>query len=253
MKIWILLLGSAMFAMDVLAQSDSVDLEKLRRESGVDPTRVQSRAGYSILVQDLPENAGIITNRFSLNLGVSRWTFVVKAESVTRTPDVPGTGFHSGFGDIRFNVLNAFFVTEKHALAGNVEFSIPTGGTRYGSGYFSATPAMTYSYTFNPTLFFAIQPQYSFDIMKDPAYPELSVVTIRSFVAKFTKSGYFFVFEPRPIFDLASKKTDFVISPIIGKALGAGFNLIGLAEIALTENLRNNRGQIFQLGVNKNF
>ena len=155
--------------------------------------------------------------------------------------------------DIRFNLLNAFFVSAKHALAGNIEFAIPTGGTRYGLGYFSATPALTYSFTFNPTLFFAIQPQYSFDIMKDPAYPELSVLTIRSFLAKFTKTGFFFVFEPRPIIDLANQKTDLVLSPIVGKALGGGFNLIGLAEIALTENLRNQRGQVFQLGINKNF
>ena len=33
---------SALFAQ---TNADSVDLEKLRRESGVDPTRVQSRAG----------------------------------------------------------------------------------------------------------------------------------------------------------------------------------------------------------------
>lgn len=232
---------------------DSARIEKLRTESGVDPTRVQSRIGYSILVQDLPAEKGIITNRASLTMGVNRWSLGIKAESVTRTPEVAGTGFKSGFGDIRFNVLNAFFVKGKHALAANAEFAIPTGGQQYGTGYFSVTPALTYSYTINPTLFLAFQPQYTFDIMKDPLYPELSVITIRCFLAKFTKSGMFFVFEPRPIFDLANNKTDFVLSPIIGKSLGGGFNLIALAEIATTSNLKTNRGQVYQFGFNKNF
>jgi hypothetical protein len=160
----------------------------------------------------LPDD-GIITNRASLTMGVNRWSLAIKAESLTRTPTIPGTGFKSGFGDIRFNVLNAFFVKGKHALAANAEFAIPTGGQQYGAGYFSVTPALTYSYTIHPTLFLAFQPQYSFSIMKDPAFPDLSVVTLRSFLAKFTQSGFFFVFEPRPIFDLGNNKTDFVLSP----------------------------------------
>lgn len=186
-------------------------------------------------------------------MGVNRWSLALKAESVTRKPAIPGEGFNSGFGDMRFNILNAFFVKGKHALAANAEFVIPTGGQKYGAGYFSVTPALTYSYTINPTLFLAVQPQYTFQLMKDPQYPDLSVITIRSFLAKFTQSGFFFVFEPRPIFDLGNNKTDFVLSPIIGKSLGAGFNLIALAEFAATENLKNNRGQVYQFGFNKNF
>lgn len=232
---------------------DSARIEKLRTESGVDPTRVQSRIGYSVLAQDLPGSDGIITNRANFVLGVNRWTLGIKAESVTRTPEIAGTGFKSGFGDIRFNVLNAIFTKGKHAIAASAEFAIPTGGQQYGAGYFSVTPALTYSYTLKPTLFLAFQPQYSFHLMKDPLYPDLSVITIRSFLAKFTQSGFFFVLEPRPIFDLTNNKTDFVISPIIGKALGAGFNLIVLAEIATTSNLRNNRGHLYQVGFNKNF
>jgi Putative MetA-pathway of phenol degradation len=252
----ILLLFFAISATSIVAQSnntDSISIEKLRTESGVDPTRVQSRAGYSVLVQDLPETNGIITNRLSLNLGVNRWSLAIKAETVTRSPEIAGTGFKSGFGDIRFNVLNAFFVKGKHALAANAEFAIPTGGQQYGAGYFSVTPALTYSYTINPTLFLAFQPQYTFHLMKDPLYPDLSVITIRCFLAKFTKSGMFFVFEPRPVFDLTNNKTDFVLSPIIGKSLGGGFNLIALAEIATTNNLKTNRGQVYQFGLNKNF
>jgi hypothetical protein len=89
--------------------------------------------------------------------------------------------------------------------------------------------------------------------MKDPAYPELSVLTVRSFLAKFTDNGYFFVFEPRPIFDFGNHTTDFILSPIVGKSLGGGFNLIGLVEIPLTDNFREVRGTLYQFGFNKNF
>ena len=232
---------------------DSVDLEKLRKESGIDPTRVQSRAGYSFLVYDQEGSAGQINNRLSLNLGVNTWNFSMKYDVISRTTGEPGTGFTSGMGDIRFSVLNAFYVEGKHALAASVEFSMPTGKPGFGSQYFSATPAITYSYTINPSLILAFQPQYTFQLMKDPLYPNLSVLTIRSFLAKFTKTGYFFVFEPRPIFDFGNNTVDFIISPIIGKSLGAGFNLIGLAEIPVTNTYRDNKGILYQLGFNKNF
>jgi hypothetical protein len=64
------------------------------------------------------------------------------------------------------------------------------------------------------------------------------VLTIRSFLAKFTRSGYFFVFEPRPVFDFANDITDVVLSPIVGKALGAGFNVLALAEFPTTSKAR---------------
>jgi Putative MetA-pathway of phenol degradation len=233
--------------------SDSAMLEKLRKESGVDPTRVQSRGGYSILVYDQHESAGQINNRISLNLGVNRWNFSMKCDFVSRTTGEPGSGFTSGIGDTRFSLLNAFFVKGKHAVAGAAEFSIPTGKPAFGSQYFSVTPSLTYSYTIKPSLFFAVQPQYTFALMKDPAYPSLSVITVRSFLAKFTSGGYFFVFEPRPVLDLTNDSFDLILSPIIGKALGSGFNLIVLAEFPTNKTTIKNRGNLYQFGFNKNF
>jgi hypothetical protein len=227
---------STLYAQD---ESDSVKLEKLRKESGVDPTRVQSRAGYSILVYDQDESAGQINNRLSLNLGVNRWNFSMKYDVISRTTGEPGSGFTSGKG--------------KHAVAGAAEFSMPTGKPGFGSQYFSVTPSLTYSYTIQPSLFFAVQPQYTFALMKDPAYPSLSVITIRSFLAKFTRGGYFFVFEPRPVIDLTNDSFDVILSPIIGKALGGGFNLIVLAEFPTNETTVKNRGNLYQFGFNKNF
>jgi hypothetical protein len=235
------------------AQSDSASLEKLRTESGVDPTRIATRVGMSVLTQDLPEKAGLITTRATMNLGINRWSINAKLETVSRHTGVPGSGFESSFGDIRLNFLNAFFVKGKHAMAANAEFLVPMAKAGFGQPYFSVTPALTYSYTIKPTLFFAVQPQYTFDLISDAAYPDLSVMTVRIFLAKFTKTGYFFVFEPRPIVDFTADKIDFVISPILGKSLGSGFNLILLSEYPLTNNLHNTRGIVWQFGFNKNF
>lgn len=61
-------------AQPVYAQADDAtptqDVDRLRTESGVDPTRVQSRAAFSVLLQDLPDDAGQATARGSLVLGV---------------------------------------------------------------------------------------------------------------------------------------------------------------------------------------
>ena len=237
-------------------QPDSTEikkLSKLRTESGVDPTRVQSKASYSMLIYDPVVNPGRVNNKFSMNIGIKRWSFSAKYDIVTKLSPIKGNGFSSGSGDFRFSVLNAFFVKGKHALAASAEFSVPTGAPGYGSQYFSLTPALTYSFTITPSLFFAIQPQYTFPLLKDPAYPSLGILTVRTFLAKFTQSGYFFVFEPRPIYDFTNKKFDMIISPILGKALGKGFNLLYLMEIPVTTSMYEKTGILYQFGVNKSF
>lgn len=234
-------------------QIDSANVEKLRAESGIDPTRVMTRLGYSLIINNMQHNAGRIANRLSATIGVGRWSFTGRYEFVTQTSGVPGTGFESGSNDLRFSILNAFYVKGKHALAASAEFFIPTGKPGFGSQYFSVAPSITYSYTINPTLFFALQPQYTFDLMKDPAFPDLSVLTIRPFLAKFTNNGYFFVFEPRPIINFELRRTDWILSPIVGKSLGKGFNLIGLLELPATRQTRTRTGTTMQFGFNKNF
>jgi hypothetical protein len=236
-----------------IAQEADKDLDKIRSESGVDPTRVMSRIGYTVLTYDKPATIGQITNRFSANIGVNRWSFSGKFDYIMKSPAIPGSGFNSGMGDIKFAILNAFYVKGKNAMAGSVEFSLPAGKTGISNQYYSATPSITYSHTINPTLFFAIQPQYTFALMKDPLYPNLSVITVRTFLAKFTKKGYFFVFEPRPIIDLSNDNFDLIISPIVGKALGAGFNLIGLVEIPTSKSGIERMGALYQFGFNKSF
>lgn len=252
-KILSIVLLILLFSESTKAQTDSLSLDKIRTESGVDPTRVNSRIGYSILYYDKADNAASINNRINLTLGVNRWSFAMKPEVATMHNGTAGTGFQTGFADLKFSILNAFYVADRNSLAGSVEFTLPTGKQGYGSQYFAATPAITYAYTVNASLFLAIQPQYTFDIAKDAAYPNLSVFTNRLFIAKFTKTGAFYVFEPRTIYDFGNKKFDLILSPIVGKSLGGGFNLIALMEIPTKPSTIDNRGILYQIGFNKNF
>ncbi len=111
----------------VRAQSDSANLAKIIKESGVDPTKVQSRASYSVIIWDPLGPPIQVINKFVFNLGINRWNFSVKYDLVSNyTNDSTGT-FQTGSGDIKFGALNAFFVKGKHALAGAAELVIPTG------------------------------------------------------------------------------------------------------------------------------
>lgn len=235
----------------LFAQTDSLAIEKMRAESGVDPTRVTSKVGFIAAYYDKPDNSSYIVNKFNVTLGVDRWSIALKPE--IKSVLNGGSGFKTGISDMKFLILNAFYINGKHSMAGSVEFNIPFGKQDFGSQYFSATPAITYSYTLNDQLFFAIQPQYTFAIAKNDLYPDLRVLTTRIFLAKFTNSGYYFVFEPRSVYNFENKNYDMILSPIIGKALGAGMNLVFLMEIPTKKSTIDSNGILVQLGYNKNF
>lgn len=229
----------------------------VRTQSGIDPTRVTSRVGYSAMYYLQSEGRAQINNRLSANLGVGRWNFALKTDLVS-VNTVPGGGFATGLGDLYFTVLNAFYVHKRVALAGSVEFGLPTASSNIKAsagmgGYFYATPALTFSYTINPTLMFAVQPQYSFSLAKNALYPDMNTFTTRIFLAKFTPTGWFFVLEARPIVDLNNGAFDFIVSPIVGKSLGKGYNLVLLSEVPTKRSTIDNRGVMFQLGFNKSF
>ncbi|MCE3008910.1 MAG: hypothetical protein LW884_11275 [Bacteroidetes bacterium] len=246
----------ALFGLQSWAQAqnqDSLALEKLRAQSGVDPTRIQTRVGYSFLFNDAAGNSGSVKNRLTVNLGVGRWSFQVRNEVVSVLPQSETATFTSSFGDPRFSVLNAFFVKGRHALAAAGELNMPIAKAGFGTQYLSITPSLTYAYTISPTLIFATQPQYTFALARAAFLPDLHVITVRTFLAKFTRAGYFFVFEPRPVFDLENDKVDFILSPIIGRSIGAGFNLVFLSEISVKEETRSSQGVVYLFGFNKNF
>jgi hypothetical protein len=253
MKKSLLVIISLLVSVLTYAQSDSASMAKMVKESGVDPTKVQSRASYSFLVSDPSGSPISILNKLSFNLGINRWSFSGKYELVSRYTNNADGVFSTGSGDLKFSVLNAFFVKGKHALAASAELTFPLGKPGYGIQYFALMPALTYSFTINPSLIFAIQPQYLFSLVKGDNYPQLSILTTRIFIAKFTKSGYFFVFEPRPIYNFTTSQFDLILAPIIGKALGKGFNLVCFAELPTTKRLWDQTGPLYTAGISKSF
>jgi hypothetical protein len=253
MKKTLLIIFSFLFSALTYAQSDSAAMAKMVKESGLDPTKVQSRASYSFIISDPPGSPITILNRMVFNLGIDRWSFNAKYELTSRYTNNAEGVFSTGSGDLKFNVLNAFFVKGKHAMAASAELTFPLGKPGYGLQYFALMPALTYSLTINPSLILAIQPQYLFNLVKGDDYPQLSILTTRIFLAKFTKSGYFFVFEPRPIYNFTTSQFDLILSPIIGKALGKGFNLAFLAELPTTKRLWDQTGPLYQVGLSKSF
>ena len=88
-----------------LGQTDTISIDKLRTESGVDPTRVSSRIGYSVLYFDKSDNRASINNRLNLTIGVNRWSFSIKPEIASLHNGLQGTGFKTGFSDLKFSIL----------------------------------------------------------------------------------------------------------------------------------------------------
>jgi len=247
------LLLSLMIVNISLSQTDSINVDKVRTQSGVDPTRVVSRLVYSVWYYNKSDDRSQINNRLNFTLGVNRWSFSLKPELVTTKTATPEGTFLTKGGDLRFSLLNAFYIKGKHALAAGAEFTLPTATVGYGGQYFSINPSLTYSYTISQSLLFAIQPQYLFDVEKISNAPDLSVLTIRPFLAKFLNSGWFLVFEPRVSNDFTNDNFDFTLAPIIGKSLGGGFNMTSVIEIPTKKETIDNRGILIQLGITKNF
>lgn len=259
MKKYLLLLSCIIF-LPVIASTQTVQtkveteeaIEKIRTESGVDPTRVSSRFGYSVTFFDKADSKSQVSNRVSLYLGIKRWLFTIRGElaSINNNTD---NGFSTGLGDTKFSVQNTFFIKGKFAMVLAADIIAPTGKMGFGTQYFSISPSLVVSYSIDPSMFIAIQPQYSFAPARNRIYPKMNALTARVFFAKFTKTGWYFLLEPRPGYDFTGKRFEMIISPLIGKSLGGGFNLITMAELPATKTTANTRGYSYLLGFNMNF
>lgn len=241
----------------ITAQTDTTGqaakLEQQRAQSGVDPTRVMSRAAFSPYMTDPTGDAVSFTTRLRYTMGMGRWSIGVRQEFISSHSGVEGSGFQTGRSDMRLSVLNAFLVRKRVAFAASVDLDLPTGSEGFGTPAAIMSPALTFSYTIKPTLIFAMQPQYSFAPVKDAIVPEVSTLTVRAFITAFRPSGWFYVFEPRPIFDLANNETSFVLSPIVGKNLAKGYSWVMLAEFPTDDYYQGLRGNLYQVGMTKNF
>lgn len=254
-----LLLLLPAFASFAQEPEEHLSLEEVRTQSGVDPTRIISKIGFSTWYFDKEAGNAQVNNRISATFGVDDWAFNVRMDLVSIN-NVPGRrGFVTGAGNMKVNILNSFYNNGRHALAASVDLAFPTASQAIDAaaglnGYFYLTPALTYSYTINQGLMVAAQPQYSFALAKGEAdYPAMSLLTVRMFIAKFWDSGLFAVFEPRPMYDFTRDRFDLILSPIVGKALGGGYTLTFLAEIPVRKESLHNVGALFLIGVKRTF
>ncbi len=232
-------------------------IDEVRTQSGVDPTRITSRFGFSTTFFDRPADNALIRNRLSATFGVDNWSFQLKAESMSANT-IPGEGFRTGFGDLKFAVLNSFYTKGRHALAGSLDVVLPTASRSIaqaaGMGsHMLMTAAVTYAFTVTPSFFVAAEPQYTFTLAKSKGLPDANIFTVRLFMAYFFKSGFFMVLEPRPIYDITNKQFSMYLSPIVGKTLGGGFNLIAMAEIPLNKSTMQKAGATYIIGFNRVF
>lgn len=186
-----LLLLLPAFASFAQEPEEHLSLDEVRTQSGVDPTRIISKIGFSTWYFDKEAGNAQVNNRISATFGVDDWAFNVRMDLVSIN-NVPGRrGFVTGAGNMKVNILNSFYNNGRHALAASVDLAFPTASQAIDAaaglnGYFYLTPALTYSYTINQGLMVAAQPQYSFALAKGEAdYPAMSLLTVRMFIAKF--------------------------------------------------------------------
>jgi len=254
-QILLLIISILCVNLSVYAQVDSVklkEIEKTRTESGVDPTRVSSRFGYTFEILKPNEgDAFRFNNNMKLTFGVSRWSLKVETRISALYDGQEGSDVVSGMSDIKLGINNAFFVSGKHALAGGFDLSAPTGSKEFNNQAFTIQPNIAYAYTINPMLIFAVNPQYTRTIWRNKDVPMQDILTVRPFFALFLPSGVFAVIEPRSQYDFTLKKYDFIISPIIGGSIGGGFNLALILEIPTKQETLNNYGILGKLGIQK--
>lgn len=233
-------------------QKDTTSIEHVRAASGIDPIIIRSKIVFTSFINNPKGPSGSITNTAGLSLGVKNWAVGIYGSEVTVLSGNPGEGFHSATGDFMLSLQNTVYSRGKHAIAVTGVLTFPTGKKGCGSQYFSLTPVLTYIYALKPSLIFAVQPQYSFHLLKDPVYPPLRMLSVRSLVAKFTKTGFVYGLEIKPTINLEADKFYLFLSPFVSKSLGAGFNVLFLYDMPINKPARD-KGPTFQLGINRNF
>ena len=233
-------------------QKDTASMEHIRGQSGIDPIIIHSKMQYNLSVLDTKGPSARITFSPGVSFGVKGWGVGVKGSAVSDFSGLAGDGFQSGFGDIHLSLQKRILNAGIHSIAVAGDLALPTGKAGFGSQYFSVTPILTYTCALKPSLILAIQPQYTFQLMKDPLYPDLKVLTFRTLLAKFTKHGHSFGLELKPNLNLAAQKFDLFISPFLSLNITSGFNMLLLCDIPANQSATKT-GPTFQLGINRNF
>ena len=103
------------FASFAQEPEEHLSLDEVRTQSGVDPTRIISKIGFSTWYFDKEAGNAQVNNRISATFGVDDWAFNVRMDLVSIN-NVPGRrGFVTGAGNMKVNILNSFYIREDMA------------------------------------------------------------------------------------------------------------------------------------------
>ena len=129
-----LLLLLPAFASFAQEPEEHLSLDEVRTQSGVDPTRIISKIGFSTWYFDKEAGNAQVNNRISATFGVDDWAFNVRMDLVSIN-NVPGRrGFVTGAGNMKVNILNSFYNNGRHALAASVDLAFPTASQAIDAG-----------------------------------------------------------------------------------------------------------------------
>ena len=233
-------------------RKDTLSYEQIRGQSGLDPVIIHSKYIFTSFINDLEGSSCLITNTAGILLAIKKWGLSLESSVVTVKSKSSGDGFSSGLGDIKFTLSNKIYAKGKHSIAVAGKLGFPTGKAGFGSQYLSLTPVLTYIYAPNPSIILALQPQYSFHLLKNSLYPDLSLLTVKLLFAKFHKSGFVYGVELKPGMNFTGSDFNLFISPFLSQSLGAGFNLLFLCDMPAT-GATIKKGATYQLSFNRNF
>jgi hypothetical protein len=232
---------------------DSAAAERVRTESGIDPTRIVSVAGVGFEVVDFPGDrfASAVIPR--LGIGAGAWSAALDTRLAATYAGEPGASLVTGLGDVGLTLVRAFRPAARHAVAVGAELSLPVGRPEIGGRAVSVTPSVTWAWTLRPWLVVAAQPQYERSLLRASDAPATSILTLRGFVAVFRPSGWFYVLEGRVREDFELGRSYAQVAPVVGKNIGRGFNLAATLDLPLSSAARDRFGVLWRVGVQRVF
>ncbi|HEX5817410.1 MAG TPA: hypothetical protein VFY20_00930 [Gemmatimonadales bacterium] len=233
--------------------SDSAAAERVRTESGIDPTRVISVASVALEVVDFPDDRFTSAVIPRIGIGAGAWSAVLDGRIAAISSGEAGAPLVTGFGDVGLTVARAFRGGRRHAFAAAAELVVPVGSEGVGSGAVAITPAFTWAWTLRPTLVIAAQSQWARSLLRASGAAEQSLLTLRGYVATFRPSGWFFVLEGRVAQDFVRERADVIVSPVAGRNIGKGLSLAGLFELPVSSRGRERYGMLARVGAQRAF
>jgi hypothetical protein len=232
---------------------DSAAADRVRTESGIDPTRIVSAVGVGFEVVDFPGDrfASAVIPR--LGIGAGAWSASLDTRLAATYSGEPGAPLVTGLGDVGLTLVRAVLPSARHSLALAAELVLPVGDPAIGGRAVRITPSVTWAWTVRPWLVVAAQPQYERTLLRPSEVPAVSLLTLRGFVAVFRPSGWFYVLEARVRQDFEAERSYVQVAPVVGKNIGRSVNLAARLDLPISGTARERYGVVYRVGVQRVF